>query len=526
MKYIEDSLTIELSVGELCERVFNSGDMNRKNAPKNMRLIPSEAHRKIQSGVGAFYNSEVALSNTFAYNRLYYTVSGIADGVIKKDGKVTVDEIKSVGKFDFFAPPKEIFLAELRCFAYFVATRDELQTICGRLTYVNSENGKIKFFNYEYRINELRAWYKKLIEKISRAAEFIKYRQEILLPSAEGARFPYPELREGQEIMIRESYRTMKKGERLFVEAPTGTGKTISSLYPAIRALGAGYADKIFYLTAKSSTRREAYRAAGKLFEAGARLRTVVITAKEQVCLCGARITGTNENLCDPTTCDYASGYYDRVDDAVFELLSRQNGFTRQIISEVAQKYRVCPYELSLDLSEYCDIIICDYNYVFDPMVYFRRYFGSDAEAGKYIFLLDEAHNLADRARDMYSASLYRSKLERIYAQIPPSESELDKAFERVIIYLRGLKRLCRDNMVKTADGEERGFYMNSALPEKLSEELVIFRSALDDWLRRNPDDPKASMIEEIVSAIRRYIAIGEYFDEKFLFYIENRMHL
>lgn len=521
MRYVEDSLTIELSVDELCERVFRSGNMDRKNAPRNMRLIGSETYRKIQSGAGAFYNSEVELSTTFAHNGLYYTVSGMADGIIKKDGIVTVDEIKSVGKFDFFAPPRDVFLAQMRCYAYFVASRDELDVVYGRLTYVNSENGKIKYFNYEYRTEDLRAWYKKLIEKISRAAEFMKYRQEILLPSAEGARFPYPELREGQEIMIRESYRAMKKGERLFVEAPTGTGKTISSLYPAIRAIGAGYADKIFYLTAKSSTRREAYRAAGKLFEAGARLRTVVITAKEQLCLCGARITGANENLCDPKICDFACGYYDRVDDAVFELLSRQNGFTRQIIAEVAKKYRVCPYELSLDLSEYCDIIICDYNYIFDPMVYFRRYFGSDADVGKYIFLIDESHNLADRARDMYSATLHRSEFERLYAQIPLNDNEFNKAFERIIIYLRGLRRLCRDNMVRTSDGEERGFYMNSALPEKLLEELRIFKSTLDDWLRHNPDDLRASSFEKLVMLIRRYLAIGEYFDERFLFYIE-----
>ncbi len=521
MKYLENSCAIELSVGELCERVFRSGDMDRRNIRKNMRLIGSEIHRKIQSGAGAFYDPEVSLSNTFAYNGLYYTVNGRADGIIKKDGKVTVDEIKSVGKFDFYAPPREIFLAQMKCYAYFVACRDELETVCGRITYVNSDNGKIKYFNYEYRTEDLRAWYKTLIEKISRTAEFIKYRHEILLPSAEGARFPYPELREGQEIMIRESYRAMKKGERLFVEAPTGTGKTISSLYPAVRALGAGYADKIFYLTAKSSTRREAYRAAGKLFEGGARLRTVVITAKEQVCLCGARITGARDNLCDPKICEFANGYYDRVEDAVFELLSRQNGFTRQIISEVAKKYRICPYELSLDLSEYCDIIICDYNYIFDPMVYFRRYFGSDAEAGKYIFLLDEAHNLADRARDMYSATLSRSEFERIYAQIPSSDSELEGAFERTILYLRGLRRLCRDNMVRTADGEERGFYMNSVLPERLVEELQILKSALDDWLRRNPDDKKAPSIEKLVMNIRRYMAVGEYFDERFLFYIE-----
>ena len=483
--------------------------------------IGAEIHRRIQKDAGAKYTPEVALNNTTMHGGIYYTVSGRADGVIRKLGRVTVDEIKSVKPFDFFAPPKEIFVAQMKCYAYFLACREELERIGGRLTYVNSDNGKIKYFDYEFHIDDLRLWYKSLIMKISRAAGFMKHRVEEILPSAENAAFPYGELREGQEIMIREGYRAMKRGERLFVQAPTGTGKTISSLYPAVRALGAGYADKIFYLTAKSSTRREAYRAAGKIFEGGAHLRTAVITAKEQVCLCGAKITGTREDLCDPESCEFARGYYDRVDDAVFELLSRQNGFTRQIIREVALKHRICPYELSLDLSEYCDIIICDYNYVFDPMVYFRRYFAESAEKGKYIFLLDEAHNLADRARDMYSATLTLSAFEAVYARIDLADREINECFERMIGVLRALKRLCRDDLVKTADGEERGFYLSSALPASLSSELDSFKCRAEAWLKKNEEAQISAQIDRLLYDVRRYLAICEYFDERFLFYIQ-----
>ncbi len=523
VKYQSNTCSVVLSVGELCERAYSSGDLGSRYRTKpEARQLGADIHREIQSEGGIFYTPEVSLSNTCIYDGIYYTVSGRADGIIKRDGKFTVDEIKSVRAFEFFAPPREIFVAQMKCYAYFLACREEIDTVCGRITYVNSDNKKIKYFNYEYSIDELREWYMSAIAKISRTAAYLKHREEEALPTAERAAFPYGELREGQEIMIRECYRAIKHGERLFVEAPTGTGKTISSLYPAVRALGAGMADKIFYLTAKSSVRREAYRAAGKLFSAGVKLRCVVITAKEQICMCGARITGKRDNLCNPVDCDFARGYYDRAEAAVFELLSRYNGFTRRIICEVAQKYRVCPYELTLDLSEYCDIIICDYNYVFDPTVYLRRYFSEHGERGKYIFLLDEAHNLADRARDMYSAELRRSAFESIYAHIDPSERELNECFEKIIMNMRtSLKRLCRDNIVRTAEGEELGFYISSSMPQSFACEIESFYHQMDIWLRKNGEHPLAPEIERLLSSVRRYMTVSEYFDERFLFYVE-----
>ena len=522
MRYIESNCSIELSVRELCARAFLSGDLDKRSygAVDAMRA-GAEIHKKVQNDAGANYTPEVQLVNTFAYDGIYYTVSGRADGVIRTDDGFIVDEIKSVRGFDFLAPPRDIFVAQMKCYAYFLACREEMPTVCGRITYVNSDNGKIKYFNYRYTFEELRAWYVNIISGISHIAKFIKHRQQEILPSAENAVFPYGELREGQELMIREWYASIKRGERFFACAPTGIGKTMSALYPAVRALGADMADKIFYLTAKSSTRREAYRAAGRLFEAGAHLRTVVLSAKEQVCLCGARISGKSRDKCNGKECEFARGYYDRAQQAVFELLSRQSGFTRRIINETALKYRVCPYELSLDLSEYCDIIICDYNYVFDPSVYLRRYFGEMGERGRYIFLVDEAHNLPDRARDMYSATLCRSSFEKIYAHIEPSQKDIDIVFEKMILAFRASRRLCRDNRVKTEQGEERGFYMNSSLPQSIMNELEKFRRDCEAWLKKNKESHLAPDIEKLLSEVRRYLTVCEYFDDRFLFYIE-----
>ncbi len=519
MKYSEDSCSVELSVSELCNNALFGGDLNSRH--RSVYYEEREPSRRIKRDVGVFYTPDVELTNTIAYGGIYYTVSGRADGIIKKDGIITVDEIRNVNSYEFHFPPRESQLARLKCLAYFAACRDELPTVFIRLTLHNTENGKIKYHSYELGTDELRIWYTSLIMKISREGSFLKLRTEQLLPSAANAVFPYKELRDGQELMIRECYGAIRRAERIFIEAPTGIGKTVSALYPAIRALGEGRADKIFYLTAKSSTRREAFSAAGKLFESGAKLRTVVITAKEQVCSCSTR--GLTTKPCEPDNCEFSKGYYDRVKDAIFELLSRQNGFTRQIIREVALKYRLCPYELSLDLSEYCDIIICDYNYAFDPTVYFRRYFGASSDMGKYIFLVDEAHNLADRARDMYSAELRRSAFERVYSRITPDQRELDKAFEHIIMVIRGCKRLCSDNIIRNAGGEEMGFYISHSLPMKLCEELDIFKKKLEKWITENAESVLYAEVDRLLSDIRRFITITEYFDEHFLFYLELR---
>lgn len=522
MKYVEESCSVELSVDELCARVYSGGDLDsrRRVSVRNDRR-GGEGRQKAHREVGVWYTPNVEVSNTSVYEGIYYTVSGVADGVIKKQGHITVDCTKSVNAYEFHLPPQEIYLAELRCYAYFVACREELHTVKGQLALCNTENGKVRSYSYDFGVDELRSWYMTLIAKISRHGKFLKVRAEELIPSAASALFPYSELRAGQEIMVRECYDAIRKGERIFVQAPTGIGKTVSALYPAVRAIGAGAVDKIFYLTAKSSTRREAYRAAGKLFEGGARLRTVVITAKEQVCMHILKGAQSEVDLCSSECCELSRGYYDRVEDAIFELLSRQNGFTRQIIAAVAAKYKICPYHLSLDLSEYCDIIICDYNYVFDPLVYFRRYFSASSEGGRYVFLVDEAHNLADRARDMYSAILRRSDFERIYSTIGQSDRELDEAFEKMILVMRGLRKLCRDNLIKTEDGEERGFYLSSSLPNLFCEELESFRRKIDAWQKDNPDSLLIPALRRLSSDIKRFLAIGEYFDQRFLFYLE-----
>lgn len=524
MKYNTENCSVELTVRSLCALALSSGDLGGINSIDcDSASFDRDMLRILQAESEGFYNTEVTLSNTNTVDGICFTVSERADGIIRKaDGSVEVDVSKCAKNYEFALPPREYLLARLKCFAYFLCVRDGMDSIRGRISYINPESKKTKYYRYRLEREALKEFYLELLSKISGRARVVLCREVEGKPSAASAPFPYPELREGQEMMIRECYSAIKREKRIFVEAPTGTGKTVSSLYPAVRALGEGHIDKIFYLTAKASTRREAYLAAEKLFRAGAMLKTVVISAKEQVCACGyTRMGAGGKNPCNPIDCPYARGYYDRVGGALDELLSDKNGYPRQLICNVAKKHSVCPYELSLDLSEYCDIIICDYNYAFDPMVYFRRYFSDCEGGGRYAFLVDEAHNLADRARDMYSATVKRSEILMIRDMVGAVDSDLKIAADSLIMAITRQRNLCKDSLVKDGEGNEMGFYLSRSPLESLNKEIDACKKKCDGWLKKNKDHPIYGELNGLCSSMRRYLAVNEYFDKGFLCYVE-----
>lgn len=521
IRYNKDRCTIEISVRSLCETALKCGDLGVSAPDYRAMADGAKIHRKLQSEAGGYYDPEVELSCTMLLDGVYYTVNGRADGVIRTEKGLMADEIKCVRGSYFSEPPREVFLAQMKCYAYFLCMRDELSEVDGRITYYNIDTGKTKYFKYHFTAAELREFFVSLLKKIKRRALLCIQRENEVLPNAKRAVFPYKELREGQEMMIRESYRAIKRGKRLFIEAPTGTGKTISALFPAVRALGDGRADKIFYLTAKASTRREAYRAASEIYKAGTHLRTVVITAKEQLCTCGAKqFGGGAKNYCNGCDCENANGYYDRVEDAIFELIESGNGYPRNLICEVAKKHRVCAYELSLDLSELCDIIICDYNYAFDPTVYYRRYF-SERRGEEYIFLIDEAHNLVDRAREMYSAKLNRSAFEEAILLFAENESEPLSYCESAIKAFLTMRGLCKEELIRDADGQERGFFVAREPIASFIEAMELFKKKSELWIKKHSEHSSADAFNVLVSDVRKFLLINEYFDKGFLTYVQ-----
>ena len=526
MRYDTDSCAVELSALELCSLTLREGDLDGR--PLGAGTLPrddKELFYKLQSEAGAYYAPDVELCNTAELDGIYYTVTAVADGVIRKNGNVTVDKIRCVRGKGAYSQPDSLTLGLLRCAAYFLCVKEDREVVDGRVSYYDTDRKKLKYFNYRFMRSSLKTFYLDLLKKIEFRARVEVERRTVALASAENARFPYGELREGQESMIRECYSAIKRGKRIFIEAPTGTGKTISALFPAVRALGKGYCDKIFYLTPKTATRREAFLAASRLHSTGTRLRTVMITAKEQACLNPLRGAGVKDT-CHAATCERCGGYYDRVDSALREMLDNYYGYSRSLILEMAKKYRVCPYELSLDLSELCDIIICDYNYAFDPTVYFRRYFGSEGRAReeRYVFLIDEAHNLADRAREMYSAELSLAEIESLTEGMPPDDmatEELRAMLAPVASAIRGVRRLCKDDLFKDAQGNERGFYIGSSTVESIDRALEAFTRKSGEWLKGNRGHPLYTSLTDMCARVRKYITVSEYFDSCFKFYAQ-----
>ncbi len=393
---------IQLSVRGLVEFILRHGDIDnrRQVSPEAACREGSRIHRMIQRRMGAEYQAEVPLRFSLDTERYRLILDGRADGIITHEGRVTIDEIKGTyrhpGRWE---APLPLHLAQAKCYAYIYASQQGLKEIEVRLTYCHIPTEELRYFYESYEFAELEEWFLDLLGSYRKWADYSSDWRHIRQDSIQTLQFPFP-YREGQKELVTHVYRTIYHGKKLFLEAPTGVGKTISTVYPAIQAMGRGMGEKLFYLTAKTITRTVADDTLKLLREKGLHLKSVILTAKEKMCFM--------EHVdCNPEACPYAKGHFDRINDAIYDLLTSTESFSREIIEEYAVKHCVCPFEMCLDMSLFADAVICDYNYLFDPHVYLKRFFAENIK-GNYIFLVDEAHNLLERGRSMYSAVLLK----------------------------------------------------------------------------------------------------------------------
>ena len=528
MKYDVERAVVTLSVTELCSLALSGGDLDLrpgmgKRFSSERAQVGTKVHQKLQREAGVRYDAEIALCNTTLFHGISYEVSGRADGVLRTH-PLTVDEIKTVGTRAFDLPPSPLHDAQLKCYAYFLCRERGLDEIQTRLTYYRVEDEKIRYLTSTHTASELQAFYFQLLARVEYRAQILIERQTVLLPSVNTGRFPYSTVRRGQDVLLQECYRVIRSGKRLFVEAPTGMGKTLSTLYPAVRALGEGRCDKIFYLTAKAAARREAFRAASQIFRAGSRLRTVVLTAREQVCQnepAKCDPAGISRH-CNPYDCPFAKGFYDRLPSAICEALSLQHGFNRTAVLAIAERHHICPYEFELELSELCDIVICDYNYAFDPLVYLRRYFEPECVAdNRYVFLVDEAHNLGDRTCAMYSAELSNTDFTTLWRTLPESEQALRDMLEKLAMTMHGFRRLCRDTLEKDENGVEHGYDISRNPMDSFHEQIRAARAKVDTWLRTHCGDEFETAVYGLSTKLKHFEVITEHYDERFLTFVE-----
>lgn len=435
---------INISVRNLVEFLLREGDIDdRKGSvdPFEAMQEGSRIHRKIQNSMGPFYSAEVPLKFQVEYEDYILGLEGRADGLVldrDENGDVvtaTVDEIKGMYMDVMtFEKPVLVHEAQAKCYAYMVANEYNLDTIEVQLTYVSLETEEIKYFNQLYTYDEIEDWFLTIIGIFKKWADFQYYHKMELLESVQGLDFPY-EYRDGQKKLVSDVYRTIYRRKILFMQAPTGTGKTIANVFPAVMALGQNLAERVFYLTAKTATALAARDAYSLLVSKGYEGKTIMLTAKEKMCMC-------DEADCNPDNCPYARGHFNRINDAIYEVITKETVITRDIILGYAEEYVVCPFELALDVSTWCEGIICDYNYVFDPNVYLKRFF-AEGKNGEHIFLIDEAHNMVDRAREMYSEDLIKEEVLSIKRYAKPVSKKLVNALEKCNRILLEYKREC-----------------------------------------------------------------------------------
>ena len=512
MRFDSESKRVVLSVAELCVLALHRGDCASFSQKRQEDL---EVARLYLSSADGGYETDFGVEKCFFSKDAAVRLEGEIDAVRRNGDELEIGfGWAAAGRVN--RAPREEYTAYIKCCAYMACETMGVERLAVSLFCL--KDGKLILQKTMHEREELERFVLALLSRISvRITHFLKRETEVR-PSARDVVFPYEEIRDGQDELIRRGFSVIKQGKRMFAQAPTGIGKTVSTLYPAVCSFGRGMCDKIFYLTAKSSTAREAYHAAARLYEAGAHLRTVMLNAKEQMCCAG---TGCAGKHCNPAECAFLRGYYDRVDGAIAELLERQNGYYADVITEVAVKHGICPYELSLDLSELCDIIICDYNYLFDPIVYLRRYFEHPGAFGQYVFLIDEAHNLADRARDMYSVVFSNRHVETFAEQIGGEEAELISAIAPMGGEFSELRSLCRDTLHTDGAGNEIGYYISRNRVERFCEAMVLLGERLSTWLHANRDHGLYDTVKEFYVAVRKYICILDYYDDKFMTYVE-----
>lgn len=494
---------VRISVRNLVEFILQSGDLdNRRNTmDKEAMQKGSRLHRKIQKQMGSQYRPEVSLKRETEYEDVILVVEGRADGIQTEGDGVLIDEIKGIyGDPQLLEAPIPVHRAQALCYARIYGEMEQLDKIVVQMTYANLDTEQIRRFREELSMEYLVNWYQELTDAYHKWISYqLRWKKE-RNRSMEGLEFPFP-YREGQRKMVSSVYHSIVSEKQIFIQAPTGVGKTMSTIFPAVRAVGEGKGETIFYLTAKTITRTVAQEAFSILRERGLRFKTITITAKEKMCF-------LEKAECNPEACPYAKGHFDRVNEAVYQLWTTEENFDRDCILEQAEKWKVCPFEMCLDLSVWMDGVICDYNYAFDPNVHLKRFFGEESQ-GKYIFLIDEAHNLAERGREMYSASICKEEVLEVKKLVKPFWPKLARALEKVNKLLLELKKECDRYQIQENQGV-MPLYLMQVMGE------------MEQMLEEPPREGIADEILDFYFSVRDFLNISELVDENYVIYTEQ----
>lgn len=497
---------LTLSVHELVDFLLRSGSIDSRVFNLTAMNEGTRLHAYLQAkskASGENYLAEFPFEETFAVNDYLITLNGRADGVVKTlSGEYFIDEIKStVIDLNVYHEQNAAWhLGQAKCYALMLAHLYELEQVGVQLSYISQVDNSRMNKRYNFSRQELENDIDHLLRQYLNFYNVVEVHISKRNESAETMYFPFESFRVGQKKLAEYTYAMSKQGGNLYVEAPTGIGKTISTLYPATHAFSDGNIDKIFYLTAKTSGQNSAYQAIQILRTGGLIVKPIVITAKDKICLkLGA--------ACNPDECPFAENYYNKLSSVLYEILVNEDNLDFETIVHYGNTHTICPFELQLDLATYSDVIIGDYNYLFDPLVYLRRFF--DEDGSHYFGLIDEAHNLVERTRDMYSITVTEASFAAMKKSLKGLEHKKILQANRKIT--RHINKFKKDNL------EEE--------PVILSEMPSVILNAFNDFIvagqdvMRNESEFVHDEFRDFFFAVNRFLKIYDFFDETYVLY-------
>lgn len=494
---------VHLSVRQLVEFLMQTGSIDSRFTGFDRAAEGARIHRKLQKQAGEGYQAEVYLKQTYTVAEVDYLIDGRADGIFTdENGVVTVDEIKTVTTplHQIEENFKPVHWAQGQVYAAIYAAQNGLESIAVQLTYYQVEEEQIRRFTRSFTQQQLEEFVVDLLQQYApwakRANQWASARNQ----SLQALTFPFSEYRTGQRALAAAAYRTFRDGGRLLCQAPTGIGKTMSTLFPALKAMGEGHGERTFYLTARTTTRQAAESALELLrsHKSNLVLKSISLTAKDSICL-------LEQRECTPEACPYANGYYDRIRDALWQALDT-DCFTKDSLQQLAKQYTVCPFELGLDLSLWCDVIVGDYNYLFDPVVSLKRFFES---GGDYLFLVDEAHNLPDRAREMHSAALSKQQVYQVKKALGNGKSRLKAALTKLNNAFIEFRHQCEQTPAHT-------FFEQSAC-SSFNRLVANCTTPLEEWLEEHREGELHQTVLTLYFDLRSYLRVSERYDEHFI---------
>lgn len=497
----QTAYTVSLSVRHLVEYVHLSGSIDVRLQSVDAMHEGTKAHLRVQGTYGEGDRKEVYLKADIAYDDLLFVVDGRADGLLATEPMPTIDEIKSTaGELSHVreAEGYPVHWAQAWFYAYMYARDTGATRMRVQLTYVNTLTEETIRFQREAAFEELE---RDIIEMVRQYAPYARLRKDHEAKrdaSIESLPFPFESFRAGQRKLAGAVYKSIEEGVSLFAKAPTGIGKTISTAYPAIKAMGSGLLQRIYYLTARTTTRAAAEDALKLMASKGLNLHAVTITAKDKICF-------QEETRCEKEHCPFADGYYDRINGAVMDILGNETLMTRSVIEQYARKHMVCPFEFSLDLAYAADMVVCDYNYVFDPRISFKRLYGEVKK--RTAILVDEAHNLPDRAREMFSGELTKAPFLAMQRALKGRSKAGFEAAKAVNDWFIAKRKAMADGKPAIAERER---------PDELIGLIERFAEAAEPLL-----EAEGGELLELYFAAQQFLRAAKLYDERYTTMIE-----